>query len=530
MFLKEIKKGIRGSYILWIIFQTLILYLLERVKIGFKKLTQIEKTKLVRKLQGKYLYITVEKLGPVFIKFAQIATTRPDIFSPEFVESLSVIQDALPPVRFNKIKPIIEEELHSPIEEVFSYFNPTPIASASLAQVYEAKINEEEVVIKVKKPRIEEIVKIDIEILKSMAKIFKKRAQFYDPITILEEFERILWGEMNFVTEALNIERFRHNFKEELEITLPQVYWNYTTPNLLTLSYVKGVKVTDIERLSNLNINLKEVVEKGAKIILKQVLVDGFFHADPHPGNMLVTKEGKLGFVDFGIVGRIDPYTKKLLQQLVSGYVTMDVERIIKIMKELGAIEIEDKEKLYWELYELIDKYKGTPLGKITIKDAGKEWFNFLRKYKITLPRNLVLLEKTLVEIEGIGKQLYPDFNFVEFAQPIMKEVFKKEWVKISKEIILDYLHLLQQLPKDVSEIISSLKEGEFKIKLHLPKVEKEVERIVLEMKKIRIGIGVSILIGGSVLLWYQNFVLGGIVIGLGLIFLLFLRNKLYSK
>jgi len=199
-------------------------------------------------------------------------------------------------------------------------------------------------------------------------------------------------------------------------------------------------------------------------------------------------------------------------------------------MKELGAIEIEDKEKLYWELYELIDKYKGTPLGKITIKDAGKEWFNFLRKYKITLPRNLVLLEKTLVEIEGIGKQLYPDFNFVEFAQPIMKEVFKKEWVKISKEIILDYLHLLQQLPKDVSEIISSLKEGEFKIKLHLPKVEKEVERIVLEMKKIRIGIGVSILIGGSVLLWYQNFVLGGIVIGLGLIFLLFLRNKLYSK
>jgi ubiquinone biosynthesis protein len=526
VFFKKIKKWIRGNYILWTIVGNGILYLLEKIKIELKRLHQIEKRKLTRKLQGKYLYFTVEKLGPVFIKFAQIATTRPDIFSAEFVETLSVIQDTLPPVGFNKIKPIIEEELQSPIDEVFTYFNTTPIASASLAEVYEAKIKEEEVIVKVKKPKVEEVIKIDIEILKFMVKIFKKRVQFYEPLTLLEEFEKILWGEMNFVTEALNIERFRDNFKEEKEIALPKVYWDYTTSNLLTLSYIKGVKITDIERLSNLKINTKEVVQKGAKIILKQILIDGFFHADPHPGNVLITKEGKLGFVDFGIVGRIDPYTRKLLQELMSAYITMDGKKIIKIMKELGAIKIEEK-KLYWELYELIDKYKGTPLGKISIKEAGREWFSFLRKYKITLPRNLVLLEKTLVEIEGIGKQLYPEFNFVEFAHPIVKEMVKKEWIRFSKDIILEYLNLLQHFPKDVREIIYSLKKGEFKIKLQLPEIEKEIEKVAIEMKKTKIGIGVSILVVGSILLWYQNFIIGGIVTGVGLIFLLFSWKKL---
>lgn len=457
------------------------------------------------------LRLALEELGPTFVKFGQILSTRPDLLPPAYIAELSKLQDTVPPAPWEVIKPRIEEELGGPLDTLFATFDPEPMAAASLAQVHAATLTSgDQVVVKVQRPGIRRTIDVDLEILYDLARLAQERTplgRLYDLVEIAEDFATTLRNELDYRREGRNADRFRQNFADEPYIYIPRVYWDYTTGRVLTLERISGIKIDDIVALDEAGYDRHQIALNAARIIIKEVLIDGFFHADPHPGNFVVMPDHVIGAMDFGMVGHLSPHLKEDLVQLYIASVRLDSEGIIDQLIRMGAAQGRvDRERLRRDLERLLTKYQGVPLKEIRAKEVVEEIMPIAYRHHLRLPSDLWLLGKTLAMMEGIGLKLDPDFDVFAISEPYVRRFL---WQMYSPTLlgrklltgVSDWSDFLLDLPKQVPRLLDQMERGDIQINVDIPRADSILSRLDRIANRLAISLLVAAFIMALALL-----------------------------
>ena len=418
--------------------------------------------------------VILEELGPTFIKFGQILSTRPDIVSPEYVQEFSKLQDSVPPLPFSVISAQMERELSAPLETVFASVDEEPIASASIGQVHKGVLRTgETVAVKVQKPDIERTVSLDLEIMRNLARrvgTLAAQRSPYEPEEIVDEFAKAIRKELDYTLEARNAEKFYREFEKERSVRIPRIFRQHSTKRLLVMEYIEGRKVLDI--LGDARYTKEErahIAKIGADALYKMIFVHGFFHADPHPANIFVIDAATISFLDFGIVGRINSRMRDNIVDLVLGVVERDAERIADTVIEITGAEEVGKDELVWEIDDLVDQYYGQTLENVNMGQFIQDLTTVAKRHRLKMPKHYTLLSKAILMIEGIGRQLDPSFDALSHSRPYV-ETMVRERMKPSAMARRWYAsitqagELLLDLPKRVDTMVTRLSKRGFKI------------------------------------------------------------------
>jgi len=480
--------------------------------------------KLVPKYRGhpvteftKYerIRMVCEELGTTFVKFAQIASNRPDVLPEELIEQLSSFQDHAVPVPEADIRKVLVAELGKEPEEIFERFDYRPIASASMAQVHRARLlGGKEVVLKVQRPGIEETVELDITILKSLARLLERHfpaSQSYQPEELVKMFERSIRKELDFTIEANNLRRFEANFKGNQNIYVPSLYAEHSTRRVLCLEYVEGKKINNLEELAKIGMTGPELAQKGIGLYFEQVFDHGFFHADPHPGNIFVLPDKKICFIDFGMMGSVVESDKLLLGDLLLAVHQQDVHALKHALLRFSWDETQINEKeLEYDIIEFFQDYSNVGIGDINSKEVITALNSLFFDYKIKIPANLLLLLKALVIIEGVGLMLDPRYDIIGNIAPFVTRLLEKKYspAKLSKAFFKsmgDITRLGTSFPADVSDIVKKIKKGKLHIEFEHRGLDEVNEALGILSKRIAFAIVLGSLILGSSLLVVAN-------------------------
>ncbi|MDD4955828.1 MAG: AarF/ABC1/UbiB kinase family protein [Candidatus Omnitrophica bacterium] len=468
-----------------------------------------------------------EELGPTFIKLGQMLSLRPDVIPYEFCEEFEKLQDNVPAVEFNRIKEVIEANFHKPLSKIFKNFPAEPVASASLAQVYEVDFNGEKAIVKVEKPGLEKTIKTDIEIMEYVASLIEKHikeAAVYNPKGIVEEFKKYIFKELDFRNEVVNIEKFRKNFKDRHKVYFPHVYRALSSDRILVTEKIDGIKISDLKSIEKHGFNKKRIARVIVSCVLKQMFIDGFFHADPHPGNIFILKNGRIAFVDFGIVGRLNEASKSWLTNIFLAAVDKDVERIIESFREVGALGRSDEARLKMQLLQMFDKYYGIELKEFNMGEFLNDTTKLLYENKVVVLPDFFILIKSLTMLESIGKMLDPEFNMTVEIKRLLDIAIKEERSprKIArkfKRIGVDFFSLAQNFPRDILSILNDIKKGNLKIGFEHTNLENLIS--ILDKLSNRLSFSLiiaALIIGSSVLINANTHTLFGASFHLGII------------
>lgn len=486
-------------------------YLLQQIGLAsllspFKRLKAIKAESTDELSLGARLRMVMEELGPTFIKFGQLMSTRPDIVPPGIINELEGLQDDVTPISFAQIKIQVEQELKRPISEVFKDFQTQPLAAASIGQVHRASLlNGTEVVIKVRRPEVEHVIATDLEIMFRLAHAIEEHwgKTLIDSVELVNYFSKMIREELDYKREARNVERFRHQFINNSHVIIPRVHWEFCTNRILTMDYIEGLKLRDQALLSEHGIDLPKLADVAASAFIEQVFIHGFYHGDPHPGNLLVTEDGKLVFLDFGIVGRLDQRTMKSLARLIVAITKQDVDSILEVFEELEAFTQRPTREVYLAINELVDEYYGKTLEELDFSTIAEDLLAFTRQYPIKLSPDLTLLVKALVTIEGVGSRLVPDFNVMEVMEPFAREWVKKNYsaehlAGLAWEHTRDWAKSLFKLPGEVESALDMLRSGELEIQVQYSSLEKLINRLDVASNRLTAGLIIGALIVGS--------------------------------
>jgi ubiquinone biosynthesis protein len=470
-----------------------------------KKFLVREKREIKELAYAQRIRLAMEELGPAFVKFGQVLSMRPFLIPFELVMELAKLQDEVAPFPFPVVKEIAESELKAPLEELFEEFNPVSIASASLAQVHKAKTKDgDEVVVKVQRPGIKKIIDTDMEILKDLANLLVKyipESEQYDPQGMVEELSRTFRREIDFKNEGRNIEIFAHNFKGDLTVKVPKVFWDKTTSHVLTMEYIHGIKVSNLAELEKAGLDRKIIARSAGKALFKQIFVDGFFHADPHPGNLFIMPGNVIAPLDFGMMGRLSETLMDELSDLLIAIVTWNPKGIVKIYQKAGIIsEGTDFKTLETDLTEFLYRYHRIPLARIDIKSLINDAFDLIHRHKIKIQSELMLFGKALATYEEVGRMLDPQFDFVTEMIPYVKKLSRRKFRAkiIFRDIataLQDLRDLLVPLPFDLEIITEKLRKGELGFSLQ----HKGLEKFILEMERSSNRISFSLIIAALI-------------------------------
>ena len=463
---------------------------------------------LERLSQSQRLRMAMEELGPTFIKLGQLLSTRPDVLDQEFIEEFSKLQDEVPAVTLDQVKTQIQRELGYPADELFAEFSEQPIAAASIAQVHRGKLRSgEEVVFKVRRPGITRVVETDIDVLMGLAYLIEQHiptVALYDPVGLVKEFRRSIMREMNFTREGHTVERFASNFADSTTVYIPKIFWDYSGEIVLTMEYVPGIKISQLEKLRAQGYDLKEIAKRGADAFLKQVLDYGLFHADPHPGNIFVLPDQVICMIDFGMVGRLGQDLKEQLLDLLQALLERDVDRIISQLLYSGELtDTADLKNLRRDLHDFIEDYYDLVLQDIKIGRLFSEFIEILTHHRIHFPPDYMMLAKALVVMEGVGRQLDPNFNMISHMRPYVKRLIVERFSpkNISAQasrIAVAYTSLAKNLPHDIKEFINRLNRNQFKIDLEHRGLEKLVTDLDRSSNRVSFSLVIGSLIVGS--------------------------------
>ena len=455
--------------------------------------------------------MVLEELGPTFIKFGQIMSNRPDILPKPLLIELEKLQDSVPPMPNEEAENMIVQELGKPISELFKKFDTNPIASASIAQVYRAELfSGEKVAVKVQRIGIQKIIETDLEIMFHFSLLMEKHItemEILNPVETVKEFERSIRKEIDFNIEASHIERFARNFQTDMTIYTPEVYKEYSTKKILTMEFIEGIKVSNLKALKETGINPLLVAEQGCDLIMKQIFEYGFFHADPHPGNILIMKDNITCFLDFGMMGTLLPKHQDHLGNIIIGIVNKDSKRIAKTLIRLtGTYNIENRDQLEQRVSEMVNQYAYIPLKEIKIGELLNKLFRMLLDFKLRLPSDFYLLSKALITIEGVGSRLNPDFDMIAHIKPFAKNLLKKRMdpFKLARELsssMAEFHLLLKDLPFEVREIIRQVKTGKLKVEFEHKGLEPMLAKHDQISNRIAFAIVLAALIIGSSLI-----------------------------
>ena len=464
-----------------------------------------------RLTQPERLRLAMEELGPTFIKLGQVLSTRPDLIPREYADEFRKLQDKVPGLPFASICKQIEQELGAPVANHFAHLDPQPLAAASIAQVHRGRLpSGEEVVVKVRRPGVDSLVETDLDILMGLAYLIENHiptGALYDPMGIVKEFRRIIRREMDFSREGFTIDRFAANFADDPTVHVPKVHWEQTSEAVLTMEYVAGIKVSEFERLREGGLDLKVIARNGADCLLKQVLVHGFFHGDPHPGNIFILENNVICMLDYGMVGRLDDDLKYQLSELLVAVLQRDVDRVISQLLYSGELTDEvDRKQLKRDLSEFIDDYFEVPLQEINAGKLLGEFIDILTHYRIKFTPDLILLAKALVTMEGIGRQLDPEFNMIAHLRPFMERLLRERLAPghLSRELLKTaqaYGALAKNLPHDVKELINRINRNKFKIDLEHRGLERLIADIDKSSNRLSFSLLIAALIVGSSLI-----------------------------
>jgi ubiquinone biosynthesis protein len=467
---------------------------------------QIEK--LSRPVRAR---MVLEELGPTFIKIGQILSTRPDLIPPEWAEEFSNLQDNVSPVSFASIHQVLVDEFPGRLELLFDDIEESPLAAASMAQVHRAiLVNGEHVVIKVLKPGNRVRVEDDVSLLVSMAELVEQYFSDlgYSPIEVAKEFSRELLGEVNFIQEAQATERLYRYFEDDPDVSFPRVYWQASTRNVLTLEEIKGTRLSEISPPQLSSETRRKIVATATKSVFKQCLKFGFFHADPHPGNIFLLDGGRLCFIDCGATGHLDRKTAEQLVDLVAGVIKGDIQRLCRVVIELTDVDpaVTDRRDFRADLQHLVSHVQSTPLEHINISALLSDFFTMLQRFKIRCPSDLLLLVKALTTIEGVAKEIDPSFDVLAHVEPEIEEVVTSRYGvgairKRIQKTFGNYLLLLEDIPRDIQRFMDHARHHRFTLNLELMRIEHLGEKIDLSSRMMGMAMIIAALIVGSSIL-----------------------------
>ena len=447
-----------------------------------------------RRQRAIWIRETLLNLGPTFIKVGQFFSTRADLFPSEYVEELSKLQDRVPAFGYEQVVSIIESEQGKPVSAIFEYIEATPLAAASLGQVHRARLkNGDEVVVKVQRPGLVRLFTIDLEILRGIAEFFQYRTKWgkggRDWIGIYEECRRTLWEEVDYLNEGRNADTFRRNFRDLPKIAVPRVYWRYTSGRMLTLEYLPGIKVSDYEALAVAGLDRKAIAQLGAHAYLRQLLKDGFFHADPHPGNIAVKTDGTLIFYDFGMMGRIKPDIKERLLVTLSGIASKDADKVVQSLVDLGAlVPTADMTPVRRSVQYMLDHFMEKPFDGdlVSINAITEDLYQMAYDQPFRFPATFTFVMRALTTLEGLGKGLDPDFNFLGVATPFLDELMKEapnngqNFVNQISQQALSLTATSLNLPKRIESTLTKLENGDLRLRVRAPDSERLLRKITI--------------------------------------------------
>ena len=485
------------------------------LEVGKRLVTRRAEQDLQRLSPQQRLRMAMEELGPTFIKLGQLLSTRPDVLPRHYIDEFSKLQDEVPALPVEEIKRQILRQLGCPVEEVCLEFTDQPIAAASIAQVHRGRLQGgEEVVFKVRRPGITRMVETDIDIMMGLAHLVEQHVPavaIYDPVGLVKEFRRTIRREMDFNREGHTIERFAANFAGDPTVYVPKVYWEHSGETVLTLEYVPGIKITEFQELTSRGFDLKELARRGAKAFLKQVLDHGVFHGDPHPGNIFVLPGHVICMLDYGMVGRLSPELKQQLLDLLEALLHRDVERIIAQLLYSGELTDEsDLKSLRRDLHEFIEDYYDILLQDLRVGRLLTDFIEILTQHRIRFPADFMLLAKALIAMEGLGRQLDPEFNMIDYMRPYIEQLVRERFSpgSITREVMRvahSYGSLARNLPRDIKEFVNRLNRNQFKIDLEHRGLERLVTDLDRSSNRISFAVVIGALIVGSSLIMQTN-------------------------
>lgn len=444
--------------------------------------------------------LALTELGTTFIKLGQMLSTRPDLVGAEMAVELAELQSNVPAEPVEVARAIILADLGQPVEELFAEFDEVPLAAASIAQVYAARLHTgERVVVKVRRGGIEAKSITDLEIVQAMAELLEKHSPSlrpYQPVAIVRQFRKALLKEMDFAYEKRNIEEFTRHFADEPDVRIPAVYGSLCSHQIITMERLLGIPGTDIEALSASGENLAEFAKRGANMYLEMVFRDGFYHADPHPGNLMLLPGCVVGVIDCGQVGRIDDELRDEVEALLLAIVENDSTQVTEQVLRLGSVPADfNRERLRSDLDDFMADYVGHPLSDINVGHALTSLIEIIRRYHITLPPPLAVLLKTIIVLEGTSRRFSPEVSLAELIQPfcqrmILRRLSPSRLVRRARRTYRDWDRLISVLPRDLADLMARFRDGTLTVHLDHRHLDPIINRLVLGILTASIFIG----------------------------------------
>jgi ubiquinone biosynthesis protein len=457
--------------------------------------------------RGAHLRAMLDELGPTFVKFGQLLSTRPDILPPDIIAELRGLQDDVTPFSYEEAASVIQEDLGLPIERLFLEFDPVPIAAASIGQVHRAILpNGRQVAVKVQRPDAPRQIEADIALLYQAARLAKdrvRRLDFIDTRGIVDEFARNIRQELDYRGEARNADRFRHDFAGHPHVRIPRVYWSYTRARVLTLEFIDGVQVADLDALTASVVERRRIAELMTETWMTMVFRNGFFHGDPHPANILVLPNGQgIGLVDFGLAGKLTDADLSKLTRLFIDAVNENVDALPKRLAELGVRYPREREAEFQAaLRELFYRYYGAPLSQIDPLQVIRDGFDLIYSMNLELPTRWLLLDKAIATLASVGVELYPEFNVFEVAKPYARNLMigrysPQRMLGRARRESTDLVRIARELPYQVHDVLEQVRDGQVEVGF----VHKGVDEFLVELDTAMNRIVVAVVVGTGVL------------------------------
>jgi ubiquinone biosynthesis protein len=461
----------------------------------------------------------LEEMGPTFVKLGQVLATRVDLFEPDWIAEFGKLQDSAPPVPYTDIQQQLTEDLGAPPEEVFAAFDPVPLAAASIAQVYRARLEDgSEVIVKVRRPGIRPTIEADLRWLMRLSELAESESpelRSFRPKEVVRQFAQSLRRELDFAVESRNAERIAANFSnysdtsEKLDIkpappiVIPRVYWQWTGERVCVQEYIEGIAGRQLKAVDESGLDRKLLARRGARAVLKMIVEDGFFHADPHPGNVFYLPDNRIAFIDFGMVGRLTEERREQMTRLLLGLVQHEAARVVEVMLDWTGNGVVDEDGLTLEMEAFVDQYHGVPLKQLRLGTMLSDLVAILRQHQLMLPADLSLLVKAFISLEGMGRELDPDFDIASEAMPILELSLRARYtptalIKRGGRAISEALTMIAGLPHDLSHLLRAARRGKLEINIEVAHLKHVGNQLDGAANRLTVGLVVAALIVGS--------------------------------
>jgi len=459
--------------------------------------------------------MALEELGPTFVKLGQVMATRVDLFPPRWIAEFEKLHAEVPAVPFEALLPELERALGRSPFDVFRDIDKTAHGAASIAQVHRAKLADgTPVVLKVRRPGVRETIDADLRLLRRVAELIESEipeARRYHPSEIAEQFARSLEREADFVTETRNIERFAKNFEGDPVIVIPRIYPEWTSDVLLVQEHVDGIPATDLAAVERAGLDRKLLAARGVDAFLKMILIDGFFHADPHPGNVFYLSGNRMVLIDFGMVGRLSPQRRAQVIDLLGGLARMAEEPMIEVLLEWAGDAYVDEAKLATDINDMVFDYEGMPLKDIRVGNVIRQFAAIVRAHSIVLPSDLSLMFKTLITLEGLGRQYDPDFHIINHLAPLVRSALAEryqptELVQRGRRALSEFANVVGGVPRDLARFLREARRGKTRIDLDLKRLDSFGRQLDRTLDRVAVGIlTASLVIGSAIVLTVRD-------------------------